>query len=268
MRKLLLVATLLGSAATAHAQATPYYILDGDAQRGFIIQGGVLQSTFLLPYTNGWPLYAPRFDASGSTFLVSNRDASGAVEFNASGTPTGTTYSNGGGVDQLLDGGTDGTYAYAVRCCSTADGIYRGSMSFGGMSLLSSWGNSGVTFANSIGHLFSLDFAGNLFELALDGTLLNTWGTQIGRPTALAYEASTNSLWLAANGTNQVYNYSLAGQRLSSMAVAGLAGNFYGGEMANAVIVTPEPATLGLFATGLLGIAGVARRRRARARDQ
>jgi hypothetical protein len=248
------------TAVSAGAQSTKYYIHDGDEQLGFIVQGGTLLSTYAIPSTDGYPMYPLRF--SGSNFVVANRNGSAAVEYNANGVPTGNTYSNSQNLDQLLDGGTDGTSTYAVRCCSQSDGVYKGDMQFGSLTKISNLGETGVTYAISTGTVFATDQFGSLYEMSTSGLLLNTFSTGINFAAALAYESATNTLWIAQNETGQLYQLDLSGNQLQTFNVAGLQGfNYWAGEMPSESAV-PEPATLMLLAPGLMGIAAMRRRLR------
>ncbi len=260
MKRLALTAALVLTATAAQAQSTKYYINDGDANTGFILQGGILTSTYTLDPVNGYPMYPLLF--TGSDFVVANRSGSAAVQYDANGTPTGTTYSNGGqSVDQLLDGGTDGTHSYAARCCSGANGIYAGDLQFGNMTQISSLGSTGVTFASSVGDLFALDFSGNLYQMTTGGTLLNTFSTGITNAAALAFESSTNTLWFAQNQTGNIYQYDLSGNQVQTFLVPQMVDyNYWGGEMPESVV--PEPSSMALLATGLPVLVGFARRRR------
>jgi hypothetical protein len=265
--------TLLLSAVAATslaAQSTNYYILDGDSDRGFIVRNGAVQSTFALPKSNPVSLqtsqYALRFQ--GSNFLVSERSGGGAVEYDATGTATGVTFTHAAqNFDELLDGTSDGTYSYSARCCSTGGGIIRADLNFGGMTELTpnfTTDLSGIAYAASTNSLFVSDFGGTIYEMGLDGSQRNSWSLGISFLGSLAYESSTNSLWGAVNGSNQIVNISLGGTVLNTINVTGgLEGNFWGGEMAQSATVVPEPSTYALMATGFAGLAVAARRRRA-----
>jgi hypothetical protein len=75
--------------------------------------------------------------------------------------------------------------------------------------------------------------------------------------------ATYGSAFLTAQGSvenarNTVVNGLLTGRTYLNIHTTQLPG----GEIRGQLIATPEPATLGLFATGLLGLAGVGLRRR------
>lgn len=84
-------------------------------------------------------------------------------------------------------------------------------------------------------------------EYDLNGTLLNRWNYQDQFEAALAYEASTNTLWTAQNSGNIIRQYALDGTPLQTITVAGLGnfGNIWGGEMQ-----IPAPGSLALVAAG------------------
>ena len=147
-----------------------------------------------------------------------------------------------------------------------SDGIYRGDMSFGGLQLFAPLqGAASVTYAAGNNSVYATDFSSNLYQYSATGALLNTFSLSVNSTsTALAYEASSNSLWFAENGSNRVTNISLTGEVLSTSQVEGLGGNFYGGEIAGGPVSTvPEPSTYALMAFGMAGLGVLAKRRRA-----
>ncbi len=84
----------------------------------------------------------------------------------------------------------------------------------------------------------------NVFDLMLASTYTSGFVTANGGTTTSARNALISGLF--------------AGQTYANIHNA----QFGGGEIRGQLIATPEPATLGLLATGLLGIAGITRRRR------
>lgn len=268
MKKLLFTLLSLAAASTLSAQSTNFYILNGDANAGFIVRNGAVQSTFTLNGPAGagpQAQYALRVNSSG--MVVADRDGSKTTNYTLSGVAGSSTSNPGQSLDQFLDGGTDGTFTYAARCCSNADGIYKGNMNFGGMTqLVSGFQASGVTYG--AGFVWATAIGDNVLrQFTTGGSLVNSWnlgslGNSLG---ALAYESSTNSLWFGINNSNSIYNYSLTGQQLNHLNVDGLGGNFWAGEMiaGDAVPSTvPEPSTYALMAAGLAAVAAVGRRRR------
>jgi len=262
MKKLFAALLSVTVAAPLAAQQTSYYILDGDSNKGFIVQNGILQSTFTVGSQDSYPSYALRFD--GGNFLVVNRNGTRSEEYNAAGVLTGVSHNLGPqDLDQLLDGGTDGTSTYSARYGSST-GVYKGNMNFGGQSLLFSLDDTyGVTYGN--GSVWAIT-SNTLYQYTTGGAFVNSFGLSLDgyRPAALAYESATNSLWFGANGTGELYNYGLDGTQLAHISVDGLVGNYWAGEMMNAAgtSVVPEPSTYALMTAGLMGLGVAARRRR------
>ena len=147
MKKLFAVLVSLAAAAPLAAQQTSYYILDGDSNIGYIVRNGSLQSTFSVSNQSDYPSYALRFDQGN--FLVVNRNGTRSQEYNPLGVQTGVSHNLGAqDLDQLLDGGTDGTSTYTARYGSNT-GVYKGDMNFGNQSLLFSLADTyGVTYGN------------------------------------------------------------------------------------------------------------------------
>jgi hypothetical protein len=102
--------------------------------------------------------------------------------------------------------------------------------------------------------------AGNsyIYMYSTSGSLLNTISTGFQNGMGVGYEQANNTLWVGYE-SGDVRQFDLAGTFLSGFSAPGSAHD--GLEIGNingAASVVPEPASIMLFATGLVGILGSA----------
>jgi DNA-binding beta-propeller fold protein YncE len=130
---------------------------------------------------------------------------------------------------------------------------------------------SGAAFDNS-GNLFILDTAADTLWLADKdtGVLYNPipLSTQLGRMAGFAINPQTGEAWVAdggPTGTDKLYNLNLGTGELTMVGqtrFGGLTSLTFMSAPVLAAAESPEPGTLALLGTGLLGAAGMIRRRR------
>ncbi len=247
-----MAALVLGAAAIAAAQSTPYYITDGDASTMYIVQNGTLQAT-VPTYSLAYPL------AVMTSVILGQRDDAGAREYTLAGAPTGNTWTGSGQFTQILDGATDGTtYNYGVLCCTAVPSVIRTNLHWQNSTVLfnlpggqDGWG---IAYDPTTAHLFVSMSGPIVREFDLAGNQLSSFTPAAGTLVGLAYEQSTDTLWGKLNGGGTLYQYSKSGTLLNTVVVPGFSpSNDYGGEM-QAAPIEPIPALsgAGLAALGLL----------------
>lgn len=254
------ILTVVGlSALPASAQQTPFYVFDGDAQRGFIVQNG--NATVFNTFGLGYPV------SVRNTVWLGDRDNREAREFDLAGNPTGNTSAGGPVITQILDGTTDGINNYGG--VFSAGRVTIANLDWSNQSVLFNLPDSaaGITYDPTTNTLFVGLFNNQLQQYSLTGTLLNTFQTQFFM-RSLAYEALTDTLWFAQG--SQVRQLDKSGNLLNTVNVTGTNfggfGNNFGGEMpiirngggANA----PEPGSAALALLGLSALGLWARRKR------
>lgn len=106
----------------------------------------------------------------------------------------------------------------------------------------------------------------NIYQLATDGTLLNTIHTGFNDGMGIGYLSTDNTLWIGYQidnaGNGEVRQFSLGGTLISNFDAIGFAHDGLEIGDIGSTSSVPEPASVTLLATGLVGIYGAARRRR------
>jgi sugar lactone lactonase YvrE len=166
---------------------------------------------------------------------------------------------------QWLDGTTNGKNNYTVDFYN--GNVYQTDTNFNNANALFNVGNGyifiGITYDSANGNLWLADRYGNpgrITEYTLSGTPLFSFNTGISFISALAYEASTNTLWVTNTNTcgsgTCLYEYDTSGNLLKTFNIP-VYDNIIGGEIST----IPEPGTLLLMGSGVLGLLGVVRRK-------
>lgn len=220
----------LDQTAAVDAQSQPYYVTDGDADITYMIQNGALQFSFNTSAVGlGYPL------AVTSTVVIGDRDDNGAVEYDLSGTATGSTWPGGNNFTQLLDGTTDGVQNnYGIECCGSPNSVTVADLTWENQTKLFSLpaDGTGIAYDSSDGTLWVTLFDGTVRHYTLGGGELSQFTPGVGSMCCLAYDELAGTLWFGINGSGTIYQYSKAGTQLGSISVAGYSpDNQWGGEM-------------------------------------
>lgn len=259
-----LLAGVLFCASSAFAGPL-IFLFDGDGSTGYRVDYGVGVTTFQT-FRLGYPVAI----SDGTIRLHDRLDRSsvGGAAYDLNGVPTGATFAGHDtpGIDQLLDGTTDGSFNYAVQCCVQGglNYVWRASTSWQGFERLFVLPDSGfgIAFDTARNSLYVSSYS-ELWEFSLTGALLNTY-TVSSRYTGLSYDEDTDTFYAYNRTVSALDHLSPTGAVLDSFGQGHFGGLIFGGEMAmNGVAQVPEPATLGLTSAAAALLLLLRRRNRA-----
>ena len=181
-------------------------------------------------------------------------------------TATGTTYAAPYRFN-VLDSTSDGTRNYLVDSFIFANQIYQTARNFTNPTYLFTFGSYlagsyGITYDaanNSLWICCDFSYNGNstVGDYSLGGVLLSSFS--VGGFGPLALDPSDHTLWLEDRGAGYLQQYSMSGVRLSTGPYLGVG---FGAEFdLSESTATPEPGTMIMFGSGVLGLAGILRRK-------
>jgi PEP-CTERM motif len=257
----------MASALAARANVTPkspLYITgnppNGGGEQILVVQG---QSTIISADTAysqyEWPI-AVYGDVRTAGFNASNNGGLYDLTVNAT---SYVQYTLPSFMVAVYDSTSDGTHNYMVDFASGI--VYQTDRTYGSASILfqiedgNQW--SGITYDPTSQSLWLVAHESNLMaNYSLNGKLLSSFNVQTSTNGPLAFDPADHTLWLINYGTKNLEQYSTSGQFL------GIDPGYWGiGAEFNLETIglspTPEPGSLILFGSGILGLAGLVRRK-------
>ena len=261
--------TLAGVAQAGPGPTSPLYLTtysNGPGTSITVVQGNSVIQTFPAAYSSEvveMPIAV--YGDIRTTGFCSQCGVQYTVggQYTLGGTPTGKTYAIPSSVTWAEDSTSDGSHNYLVDFHTGT--VYQTARDFTNPVALfvaaSTNDALGITYDPLNSSLWISDNSDStVYNYSLSGTLLSSFSTGHNGNVALALDPADHTLWLTNDtGSNPVdlEQYSTAGVLLSTGPYVDIA---FGAEF-DLAPTTPEPGTLILFGSGILGLAGVLRRK-------
>lgn len=257
----LVALTLTGVALASAGPTSPLYLTflnNLDVYDIYAVQGSSVIQTF--PEVYNAPLETP-IAVYGDVRTTAYYAGDAGGQYTLSGTPTGTSYvlpsviSSGGAYDST----SDGAHNYLVDFGT--GWVYQTARDYTNPVALFNTGTGydlGITYDRANNSLWISGWNNTMVQdYSLHGTLLSSFSTGHFDNAALALDPADHTLWLVSDygpiNYGYLEQYSTAGALLS---VGPYVGYTLGGEFN-----TPEPGTLIMFGSGILGLASMLRRK-------
>ena len=256
-----LVALAFAGVAEAGPTSPLYLTYTFDLNGGHsivVVQGNSVINSFAEAY--GGPDEVP-IAVAGDVRTTGNSSTTIGGQYSLAGIPTGTTYVSLAIASTAYDSTTDGSHNYVVDY--TYGGVYQTARDFTNpVALFTASGlyNLGITY-DPVNRSLWISGWGNTMvtDYSLNGTVITSFDTGHYFNGALAMDPATHTLWLVDDeNTFNLEQYSTAGALLSTGPNVGYT---LGGEFDMGATPTPEPGTLIMFGSGVVGLAGVVRRK-------
>lgn len=254
----LVAVTFAGVAQAGPGPISPLYLTYVNGGSNIVVvQGNSVINTFPQAY-GGLGIERP-IAVWGDVRTTGYTSGTIGGQYTLGGTPTGTSYVLGAGIRRADDATSDGFHNYVLDYRGGT--VYQTARDFSNPTALfnpAGFGYSGITYDAANNSLWISGLLNStVVDYSLNGTLLSSFSTGHSGNLALALDPADHTLWLVGNAGN-LEQYSTAGVLLSTGPYVGGA---FGGEFNLEPTTTPEPETLIKFGSGILGLAGVLRRK-------
>ena len=244
-----------GVALAGPGPTSPLYLTSGGYPNIIVVQGNTI-TQFPEAYGAPWegPIAVYGDVRTTGSFPASPRGG----QYSLAGVPSGTSYVLPSVIQRSDDSTSDGSHNYLLDEMTST--VYQTARDFTNPVALFNVPlyQVGITYDRANNSLWISGYDTFVIDYSLSGGYITSFSTGHDANGALALDPADHTLWLVNDNTGNLEQYSTAGAFLSTGPNVGSA---YGGEFNLARTPTPEPGTLVMFGSGVLGLTGLLRRK-------